>query len=166
NALNRGFFVSGLDKSLPFAAPTSQIENPLARSGLAFVGANLGVQGIKQADNTDGILTALEVLNLNLEGTELVTLSACETGIGEVKVGEGVYSLNRAFQEAGAKAVLSTLWKVDDAGTGKFMQKFYQRFLDGKPAQQAIQETQSKFIHDKDYSDPYYWAGFVMMGKE
>jgi len=166
NALNRGFMVGGLDKPLAPATQNGPIENPLARSGLAFANANFGVQGIKLADNTDGILTALEVLNLNLEGTDLVTLSACETGVGEVKVGEGVYSLNRAFQEAGAKAVLSTLWQVHDEGTQKFMQAFYQRFLDGTPAQQAIQETQNEFIHDKDYSSPYYWAGFVMMGKE
>lgn len=166
NALNRGFMVGVLDKPLAPATQNGPIENPLARSGLAFANANFGVQGIKQADNTDGILTALEVLNLNLEGTDLVTLSACETGVGEVKVGEGVYSLNRAFQEAGAKAVLSTLWQVHDEGTQKFMQAFYQRFLDGTPAQQAIQETQNEFIHDKDYSSPYYWAGFVMMGKE
>jgi CHAT domain-containing protein len=143
-----------------------KIENPLTRSGLAFVGANLGVKGIKQADGTDGILTALEVLNLNLEGTDLVTLSACDTGKGEVKIGEGVYSLNRAFQEVGAKAVLSTLWSVDDKATAEFIQKFYTRFLDGKPAQQAIQETQNEFMHNKQYSNPFYWAGFVMMGKD
>jgi CHAT domain-containing protein/Tfp pilus assembly protein PilF len=146
--------------------PFNKMENPLTRSGLAFVGANLGIKGIKQADSTDGILTALEVLNLKLEGTDLVTLSACDTGIGDIKIGEGVYSLNRAFQEAGAKAVLSTLWEVDDKATEKFMQAFYNRFLDGKPAQQAIQETQNDFMKDKQFSDPYFWAGFVMMGKE
>ncbi len=159
--LERGL-MRGLDQPVPF----NKIDNPLTRSGLAFAGANLGVKGIKQADGTDGILTALEILNLNLEGTDLVTLSACDTGKGEVKIGEGVYSLNRAFQEAGAKAVLSTLWSVDDKATAEFMQKFYERFLDGKPAQQAIQETQNEFMQDKQYSNPFYWAGFVMMGKE
>ncbi len=106
------------------------------------------------------------MLNLSLEGKDLVTLSACETGIGDIKVGEGVYNLNRAFQEAGAKAVLSTLWVVDDKATAEFMQKFYDRFLDGKPAQQAIQETQNEFMHHEKYSHPFYWAGFVMMGKK
>jgi len=160
-ALEHGI-MRGLDQPMPF----TNIDNPLTRSGLAFVGANLGVKGITQADGSDGILTALEVLNLNLEGTDLVTLSACDTGKGDVKIGEGVYSLNRAFQEAGAKAVLSTLWSVDDKATAEFMQKFYNRFLDGKPAQQSIQETQNEFMHDKQYSNPFYWAGFVMMGKE
>lgn len=155
----------GLMRSSQMAAPLF-IQNPLARSGLALADANLGIKGIKQADKTDGILTALEVLNLNLEGTDLVALSACETGIGDIQVGEGVYSLNRSFQEAGAKAVLSTLWSVDDEATGKFMQKFYARFLNGKSAQTAIQETQNEFMRDKQYSNPFYWAGFVMMGAE
>jgi CHAT domain-containing protein len=149
--------------------PVGKIENPLTRSGLAFANANFGVKGIKQNDGTDGILTALEVLNLDLAGTDLVTLSACDTGKGDVKIGEGVYSLNRAFQEAGAKAVLSTLWSVADESTGIFMQRFYEHFLNGEPAQQAIQATQNEFMHDekyKQYSNPYYWAGFVMMGKE
>ncbi len=149
--------------------PVGKIENPLTRSGLAFANANFGVKGIKQNDGTDGILTALEVLNLDLAGTDLVTLSACDTGKGDVKIGEGVYSLNRAFQEAGAKAVLSTLWSVADESTGIFMQRFYEHFLNGEPAQQAIQATQNEFMHDakyKQYSNPYYWAGFVMIGKE
>jgi CHAT domain-containing protein len=77
-----------------------------------------------------------------------------------------VHSLNRAFQKAGAKAVLSTLWSVDDQATGEFMQKFYNRFLNGKPAQLTIQETQNEFMQDKQYSNPFYWAGFVMTGKE
>jgi len=126
----------------------------------------LGVQGIKQADGSDGVLTALEVLNLNLAGTDLVVLSACQTGVGEVKIGEGVYSLNRAFQEVGAKAVLSTLWEIDDNGTQAFMQAFYQRFLHGTPAQQALQATQEQFRQDPRYNAPYYWAGFVVTGKE
>jgi len=126
---------------------------------------SLGIKGIKQNDGSDGILTALEVLNLNLEGTDLVTLSACDTGIGDIKVGEGVYSLNRAFQEAGAKAVLSTLWEVEDQASSEFMQKFYTRFLNGKPAQTAIQETQQEFMKDEKYNNPYFWAGFVMTGK-
>jgi CHAT domain-containing protein len=142
------------------------IENPLTRAGLALSYANQGIKGIKQADGTDGILTALEVLSLNLEGTQLVTLSACETGLGDIKVGEGVYSLNRAFQEAGAKAVLSTLWSVDDEGTNKFMQSFYRRFLQGMPAQQALQETQSEFIHSEKWRHPFFWATFVMTGVE
>jgi tetratricopeptide (TPR) repeat protein len=155
-------FMQSTEQNLPFI----KVDNPLTRSGLAFANANLGIKGIKQNDDTDGILTALEVLNLDLAGTDLVTLSACETGIGDIKIGEGIYSLNRAFQEAGAKAVLSTLWTVDDKTTSDFMKKFYDRFLDGKPAQQAIQETQNEFMKDEKYKNPFYWAGFVMMGKD
>ena len=140
------------------------VDNPLARSGLAFTYANQGIKGHKQADGSDGILTALEVIDLNLEGTELVTLSACETGVGEISVGEGVYSLNRAFQEAGAKAVLSTLWKISDEGTNLFMQKFYQRFLNQQSAQQALRETQEEFKNDKQWNDPFFWAAFVVTG--
>ncbi len=166
-----GFFTEDYikdDKALKrgLIRPSAQpqfIQNPLARSGLAFADANLGN---KQTDNTDGILTALEVLNLNLESTDLVVLSACDTGIGNIKVGEGVYSLNRSFQEAGAKMVLSTLWSVADEATEIFMRKFYARFLGGESAQKALQETQNEFIHDKQYSNPFYWAGFGMTGKE
>ncbi len=140
------------------------VDNPLARSGLAFTYANQGIKGTKQADGSDGILTALEVIDLNLEGTELVTLSACETGVGEISVGEGVYSLNRAFQEAGAKAVLSTLWSISDEGTKLFMQKFYQRFLNQQSPQQALRETQEEFKNDKQWNDPFFWAAFVVTG--
>lgn len=153
----------GLVKQSALTVTPLFIQNPLARSGLAFSGANSGIIGNIRTDNTDGILTALEVLNL--DGTDLVVLSACETGLGNIKVGEGVYSLNRSFQEAGARMVLSTLWSVADEATGIFMRKFYDRFLDGKSAQKAIQETQNEFRHDKKYSHPFYWAGFVVTGK-
>jgi CHAT domain-containing protein/tetratricopeptide (TPR) repeat protein len=139
-------------------------ENSLTRSGLALTGANSGINGRKQADGTDGILTALEVLALNLEGTDLVTLSACETGVGDIQVGEGVYSLNRAFQEAGAKAVLSTLWSVADEQTKLFMQEFYTLVLNGDSPQQALQKTQLKFINDKNTQDPFFWAAFTVVG--
>ena len=138
--------------------------NSLTRSGLALTGANFGIAGKKQADGTDGILTALEVLALHLEGTDLVTLSACETGVGEIQVGEGVYSLNRAFQEAGAKSVLSTLWSVADDQTKLFMQNFYTLVLNGDTPQQALQKTQLKFIKDKNLQDPFFWAAFTVVG--
>jgi CHAT domain-containing protein/Tfp pilus assembly protein PilF len=139
-------------------------ENPLMRSGLALTGANFGINGKKQADGTDGILTALEVLALNLEGTDLVTLSACETGVGDIQVGEGVYSLNRAFQEAGAKAVLSTLWSVADEQTKLFMQDFYDLVLKGNSPQRALQKTQLKFLHNKNTQHPFFWAAFTVVG--
>jgi CHAT domain-containing protein/Flp pilus assembly protein TadD len=168
-----GFFLENIKPvetqnfaSLPLVSPLSDgnIENPLTRSGLALTGANFGINGKKQADGTDGILTALEVLGLHLEGTNLVTLSACETGVGDIQVGEGVYSLNRAFQEAGAKAVLSTLWSVADEQTKLFMQNFYGLVLSGLSPQQALQKTQLKFINDKTTQDPFFWAAFTVVG--
>ncbi len=133
-----------------------KLTNPLVYSGLALAGAN--------NPGDEGILTALEVLGLNLRGTDLVVLSACETGVGEIRQGEGVYSLQRAFQEAGAKSVLATLWKVDDKATQLFMEKFYTRYMSGMSAQKAVRDTQLDFINSKRYSHPYYWSSFVMIG--
>ena len=141
-------------------------ENPLLRSGLALTGANDGIRGIKQPDGTDGIFTAMEALGLDLTGTELVVLSACETGVGQIRTGEGVYGLRRAFQEAGAQAVLSTLWTISDQGTQVFMEKFYRRFLHGEKPQQALRNTQLEFMKSEDWSEPFYWAPFVIVGKE
>ncbi|HIJ83276.1 MAG TPA: CHAT domain-containing protein, partial [Magnetococcales bacterium] len=140
--------------------------DPMNRAGVALAGANKGVQGIKNADGTDGILTAGEAVNLNLEGTDLVMLSACRTGVGDVRNGEGVYGLQRAFQEAGAKAVLSTLWSISDAGTMAFMKAFYGRFLKGVQPQKALQETQDEFIESEKWHHPFFWAPFVMVGKD
>lgn len=142
----------------------ANVENPLARSGLALYNANLGVRGQKLTDGTDGLLSALEVLNLKLAGTQLVVLSACETGVGEVQTGEGVYSLNRAFQEAGAKSVLSTLWPISDQGTMRLMEDFYSRVLDDISPQQALQLSQQDFQKDELFRDPFFWAPFVMVG--
>ncbi len=136
--------------------PNKKLTNPLVYSGLALAGAN--------NPGDQGILTALEVLGLNLRGTDLVVLSACETGVGEIRQGEGVYSLQRAFQEAGAKSVLATLWKVDDKATQLFMEKFYKRYMQGMSAQRAVRDTQLDFINSKRYSHPYYWSSFVMIG--
>ena len=96
------------------------IENPLLRSGLALAGANL-----KRNGSDDGILTALEASNLNLWGTKVVTLSACETGIGEVKNFEGIYGLRRAFFLAGAETLVMSLWPVSDHVTRETMTAFY-----------------------------------------
>ncbi len=138
------------------------INNPLLRSGLALVDANVAINSTE--DNVSGILTAEEVLDLQLAGTELVVLSACETGVGEIRIGEGVYGLRRAFQEAGAQAVLSTLWSISDEGTQHFMKLFYQRFIDGLPPQQALRDTQLEFINSAQWGHPFFWAPFVMVG--
>ena len=85
--------------------------------------------------------------------------------MGDIKQGEGVYGLRRAFQEAGAKSVLSTLWSVDDAGTQAFMDRFYNLYLDGAPPQEALRTVQREFISDSRWKHPYYWAPFVLVGE-
>ena len=135
-----------------------QAENPLLYSGLAFSGANI--------DHANGILTAMEVLSLDLSGTELVTLSACDTSVGEVIPGDGVYSLRRAFQEAGTKSVLSSLWSASDKGTLQLMQKFYRHYLNKVTPQSAIRAAQLECISEGKYAHPYYWANFVMIGSD
>ena len=101
-------------------------DNPLLRAGLAFAGINSNAPFLGELDtNNDGVLTAMEVLALNLSGTQLVVLSACETGVGEIHAGEGVYGLRRSFQEAGVKSVVNSLWPVSDEGTRRLMTEFY-----------------------------------------
>lgn len=114
-------------EATPTARQASIIENPLLRSSLVFAGANEFRSG-----QDDGILTALEASALDLEGTSLVVLSACETGVGEVRNGEGVYGLRRAFVMAGSESQLMSLWKVSDEATRDLMIGFYDRMLQGK----------------------------------
>ncbi len=143
--------------------------NPLWRSGLLLSKTENPAgfenpQGLSEYDkNNDGILTAYEVMNLNLDGTELVVLSACETGLGEIKYGEGVYGLQRAFKVAGAKNVVMSLWKVDDAITQELMHIFYETFAKTAKARESFLFAQAQ-IRDK-YPNPYFWGAFVMTGE-
>ncbi len=139
--------------------------NPLLRSGLILAGAGKAISGSAGADatsNDNGVLTAYEAMNLNLEGTELVILSACETGLGDVKSGEGVYGLQRAFQVAGADALIMSLWKVDDAATQLLMTNFYTNWLKLGNKQRAFKQAQLQLM--TRYKEPYFWGAFVMMG--
>jgi len=139
-------------------------ENPLLRSGLFLAGAENAMNNIegKEVSSSDnGILTAYEVLNLNLEQTDMVILSACETGLGEIKGGEGVYGLQRAFQVAGAGSVIMSLWKVNDEATQELMVNFYREFLKSGDKQAAFAKAQNA-LRTK-YAEPYYWGAFVMM---
>jgi CHAT domain-containing protein/Tfp pilus assembly protein PilF len=152
-----GFFLEppqGTDKT---------VQHPLLRSGLAFANANVNLNNAEESTQ-DGILTALEALSLRLEGTDLVVLSACETGVGDINTGEGVYGLQRAFIEAGAKAVLYTLWEIDDEATAYFMAVFYEHFMGGVNSQEALRLTQLDMLNQPKWNFPYYWAGFVLSG--
>jgi CHAT domain-containing protein len=139
--------------------------NPLLRSGLLLAGAGKTVTGNAEPSlqsNDNGVLTAYEAMNLSLEGTSLIVLSACETGLGDVKAGEGVYGLQRAFLVAGADALIMSLWKVDDAATQQLMTNFYSNFIKLGNKQKAFKQAQLQLM--TKYKEPYYWGAFVMMG--
>jgi CHAT domain-containing protein len=158
-----GFFLNDeaiAPRSLSGSSPASPpMENPLLRSGLALAGFNQ-----RQSEGDDGVLTALEASSLDLWGTQLVVLSACETGVGEVSNGEGVYGLRRAFVMAGAASQLFSLWQVDDFGTKDLMVKYYQQLLAGKGRSEALRQTQLEMLNDPRYRHPYYWAVFSLSG--
>ncbi len=136
----------------------ANIENPLLRSGLALAGANL-----RQSGKDDGILTAMEVAGLNLWGTKLVVLSACDTGVGEVKNGEGVYGLRRALVLAGAETQVMSLWKVSDSATQKLMTAYYRGLKQGQGRGEALRQAQLKMLSGSQH--PFFWAGFIQSGE-
>jgi CHAT domain-containing protein len=135
----------------------------LLRSGLALAGANTWLQHrLLPSDAEDGILTAEDVSGMDLSNTELVVLSACETGLGKVLTGEGVFGLRRAFVLAGAQTLVMSLWKVPDEQTMDLMIDFYNHILAGKPRAEALRKAQLN-IKEK-YPDPYYWGAFICQG--
>lgn len=136
----------------------ARIVNPLLRSGLALAGANL------QPAGDDGILTALELGGLNLRGTRLVVLSACDTGLGEVRPGDGVYGLRRALVLAGAESQVISLWKVSDAATRDLMVEYYKGLRVGKGRGEALTAVQRDMLMTTRRWHPYYWAGFIQSG--
>lgn len=135
-------------------------ENTLLRSGLALEGANNRIS----AGDEDGILTAAEMTGLDLQGTQLVTLSACETGAGDVAQGDGVYGLRRALVLAGARSQLVSLWKVDDKATWKLMDEYYRRLAGGEGRAQALRSAQGVLQSAPATAHPFYWAAFVAIG--
>src|SRR4029077_3749220 len=137
-----------------------KIENPLLRSGLALTGANLNKGG-----GDDGILTALEASNLNLWGTKLVTLSACDTGVGEVRNGEGVYGLRRAFFLAGTESLVMSLWPVSDYVTRELMTDYYSGLKRGFGRGEALRLAQLAMLKRKGRQHPFYWASFIQAGE-
>ncbi|HEX6622770.1 MAG TPA: CHAT domain-containing protein, partial [Pyrinomonadaceae bacterium] len=160
----------------------ARVENPLLRSGLALEGANQR----RGAGGEDGILTALEAAALDLWGTKLVVLSACETGVGEVKNGEGVYGLRRALVLAGSESLVMSLWQVSDEATKDLMVSYYKRLLAGGGRTEALRQVQLEVLRGggraaggqgrclfcepgkagapRDLSHPYYWAAFIQSG--
>jgi CHAT domain-containing protein/Flp pilus assembly protein TadD len=137
-------------------------ENPLFRSGLALAGANAAWSGQPAPGNIeDGIATAYEISHLNLSNTKLVVLSACESGLGDIKGSEGVYGLQRAFKMAGADYLLVSLWQVPDKETVEFMDLFYKSWLGGKTIHEAFAKAQKKMR--KKYKEVYKWGAWVLV---
>jgi CHAT domain-containing protein len=149
------------------ATPTRGVEaaaesdNPLLRSGLALAGANR--RGAATAD--DGILTALEASGLNLWGTKLVVLSACDTGLGEVHNGEGVYGLRRAFVLAGAESLVMSLWPASDYSTRTLMTSYYRNLKQGLGRGAALRQVQLDMLRRNPQLHPFYWANFIQSGE-
>ncbi len=140
-------------------------DNPLLRSGLLLSGSAYAIDDFNFAElnNVDnGVLTAYEAMNLHLDDAEIVVLSACETGRGNIKSGEGVYGLQRAFLVAGSRAVIMSLWKVNDEATQQLMTAFYQNWMNTGNKQDAFKKAQLA-LKDQ-YKDPYFWGAFVMVG--
>jgi len=138
----------------------SKIANPLLRSGLALAGANLS-----DDSNDDGILTALEASGLNLWGTKLVVLSACDTGVGEVRNGEGVYGLRRAFVLAGAETLVMSLWPASDYSTRTLMTNYYRNLKQGMGRGAALRQVQLDMLKRDPKLHPFYWANFIESGE-
>ena len=138
-------------------------EHPMIRSGLILAGANHVWTGNEAfQDKEDGILTAYEISQLDLSNTELVVLSACETGLGDIKGNEGVYGLQRAFKIAGARYMIMSLWQVPDQETQEFMTTFYREWLENeRTIPEAFRKTQQ--LMRKQNGDPYAWAGFILV---
>jgi len=134
-------------------------ENPLLRSGLALAGAN------QARSDDDGVLTALEASGLDLWGTKLVVLSACDTGLGEVRNGDGVYGLRRALVLAGAESQMMSLWPVSDRSTSDLMAGYYKALIRGRGRGESLRQVQLVMLRSKSRVHPYYWASFIQTGE-
>jgi CHAT domain-containing protein/tetratricopeptide (TPR) repeat protein len=165
-----GFFLRGEDDSsrdnaAPAAEPRpdhwrAQIGNPLLRSGLALAGANQGENGAGE-----GLLTALEIAGLDLWGTKLVVLSACDTGLGEVKNGEGIQGLRRALVLAGSETQIISLWTVPDEWAKDVMIPYYRALRRGEGRSEALRLAQLRILQSKNLRHPFYWATFIQSGE-
>jgi CHAT domain-containing protein/Tfp pilus assembly protein PilF len=166
-----GFFLPEQQvRSVSSEAANPTIEDPMLRSGLYFAGADRTLSGVSPSrDRDDGVLTASEAAGLHLRGTELVVLSACDTGLGEVKAGEGVFGLRRALQEAGAQSILMSMWSVPDRETSELMKLFYEKWLGGEEKHEALRKAEleeREVVRQRYGMDiPFYWGAFVLVGR-
>lgn len=149
---------------------SSAEDKSLTRSGLLMAGANHILEGDTLPDNVeDGILTAKEIANVDLRGLDLVVLSACQTGLGDIAQGEGVFGLQRGFKKAGANTILMSLWKVDDEATQILMTQFYKNLVAGQTKRQSLLSAQKYLRMYKNekgelcYNEPKYWAAFILL---
>ena len=136
----------------------TKLTNPMLRSGIALAGVN---RSLAQGQD-DGLVTAEKILGMRLLGTDLVTLSACETGVGDIKAGEGVFGLKRAFILAGARTVVLSLWSVPSRETTELMTEFYRLMATGSPKSAALRQAQRTLL--KKYPHPFYWGAFQLVG--
>jgi len=171
-----GFFmgdrcqVSSLDaRSLTLASPDDAPpvgRNPLLYAGLAFAGANHREEA--SGTEEDGVLTAAEIASIDLSRTDLAVLAACETGVGRIETGEGVLGLRRAFQIAGVKTVVMSLWNVEDAAARDWMTRLYRRRPGASGTAEAVRATALEVLRARRAagrgSHPYYWAGCIVSG--
>jgi CHAT domain-containing protein len=135
------------------------LQEPLLRSGIALAGFNARASG-----SEDGVLTALEAQSLDLEGTELAVLSACQSGAGLIVGGEGVQGLRRALALAGARSQVLTLWPVEDRTTAALMERFYRGLASGLGRSEALRQAQLAVSAQPGRSHPYWWASFAASG--
>ena len=142
---------------------TSQADNSLCYSGLLMAGANNVLTGKTLPQGLEnGVLTAREIAQLDLQGLDLAVLSACQTGLGELKE-DGVFGLQRGFKKAGAHTLLMSLWSVDDEATQIMMTNFYQNLVSGKTKRQAFHSAQEAVRNNPRFNSPFYWASFIML---
>ena len=138
--------------------------DPLLRSGLVLAGASVPEVQPGAGHLDESIVTALELAGMDLWGTQLVVLSACDTGRGDVRLGQGVYGLRRALMVAGAETVVTSLWKVNDGTTAELMEGYYRRLLTGQGRAAALREAMKELRQKKPH--PYYWAPFIAIGQD
>jgi tetratricopeptide (TPR) repeat protein len=139
--------------------PGIGIENPMLRSGIVLAGVNTSLR----EGRDDGMVSAEKILGLRLKGTEIVVLSACETGVGDVRNGEGVFGLKRAFILSGAKTIVMSLWSVPSEETTELMTRFYTLMSEGKTKAEALGKAKLDMMKKK--VNPFYWGAFILVGK-